>query len=281
LLWNVIAVLVQLSHRLPFFLSVFPSAHLMEVQLTPLRLFRTFFDNYWNKGILVTPENDGMVSELPYPADVPLWYVRDLMVMVLLAPVIWWSVRRAGRWLVVVLGAVWYLRPLLSPTWGEGWGTMLLDAAFFFSWGSYHAICGGSPVKETCKPWPVVLIYLPIAFADALTKGWEYSILIHRAGILVGIVAVVCIAARLSERGRCGAAASLSGGSFLVFALHTLVMDDIGKALFTALHLPMGTITLLLLYVCVPTLTTLFCLGVYLTLRHLFPSLCRLLTGGR
>ena len=281
LLWNSIAVLVQLSHRLPLLSSVFPGAHLTEVRLTPLRLLRTFADHYWNRGILVTPEVDGMVSELPYPADVPLWYVRDLMLMVLLSPVVWWLVRRSGRWLSVTLGAIWYLRPVMFPTWGEGWGTMLLDAAFFFSWGSYHAICGGSPVKETCKPWPVVLIYLPIACADALTKGWEYSILIHRAGILVGIVAVVCIAARLSERGRCGAAASLSGGSFLVFALHTLVMDDIGKALFTALHLSPSAGTLLLLYFIVPTTTILFCLGVYLALRPLFPSLCRLLTGGR
>ena len=147
LLWNVIAVLVLLSHRLPFLSYVFPSAHLMEVQLTPLRLFRTFFDNYRNKGILVTPENDGMVSELPYPADGPLWYVRDLMIMVLLAPVIWWFVNRVGHWLVIVLGAIWYLRPLLFLMWGEGWGTMLLDAAFFFSWGAYYGIRGLSPLK--------------------------------------------------------------------------------------------------------------------------------------
>ena len=281
LLWNVVAVLVQLSHRLPFLSYVFPSAHLMEVQLTPLRLFLTFFDNYWNKGILVTPENDGMVSELPHPADGPLWYVRDLMVMVLLAPVIWWSVRRAGRWLVVVLGAVWHLRPLLFPMWGEGWGTMLLDAAFFFSWGAYYGIRGLSPLNGIPKLWPVALIYLPLAIADALTKGWEYNIFIHKAGILLGIVAIFYIATRLVECGKFGAMASLAGSSFLVFALHTLVMDDIGKVLFTALNLPINMGTLLLLYFIVPSFTILFCLGMYLILKRIAPSLCNLLTGGR
>jgi len=281
LLWNVIAVLVQLSHRLPFLSSVFPSAHLMEVQLTPLRLFRTFFDNYWNKGILITPENDGMVSELPYPTDVPLWYVRDLMVLVLLAPAIWWIVKRAGRWLVVVLGTIWYLRPLLFPMWEEGWGTMLLEAAFFFSWGAFYGIRGLNPLNRIHKLWPVALIYLPLAIADALTKGWGYNILIHKAGILVGIVAVVCIAARLVEKGKGGAVASLAGGSFLVFALHTLVMDDIGKALFSALHLIPSVGTLLLLYFIVPSITILFCLVMYLALKRIAPPLCRLLTGGR
>ena len=281
LLWNVIAVFVQLSHRLPFLSSVFPSAHLMEVQLTPLRLFHTFFDNYWNKGILVTPENDGMVSELPYPADGPLWYVRDLMVMVLLAPVVWWLVRRAGRWLVIVLGAVWYLRPLLFPMWGDGWGTMLLDAAFFFSCGTFYGIRGLNPLNVTHKLWPVVLIYLPLAIADALTKGWEYNICIHKAGIVLGIVAIVRIATYLVETGKARASAMLAGSSFLVFALHTLVMDDIGKVLFTVLHLPINTGTLLLLYFIVPSMTILFCLAVFVALRRLAPPLCRLLTGGR
>ena len=165
--------------------------------------------------------------------------------------------------------------------WGDGWGTMLLDAAFFFSWGAYYGIRGLSPLNGIRKLWPVALNYLPLAIADALTKGWGCNVFIHKAGIVVGIVAIVSVATHLVEMGRARPSATLVGGSFLVFALHTLVMDDIGKALFTALHLPMGTITLLLLYVCVPTLTTLFCLGVYLTLRHLFPSLCRLLTGGR
>ena len=281
LLWNVIAVLVQLSHRLPFLSSIFPSAHLMEVQLTPLRLFRTFFNNYWNKGILVTPENDGMVSELPYPADVPLWYVRDLMVMVLLAPVIWWLVRRAGRWLVVVLGAIWFLRPLLFPMWGDGWSTMLLDAAFFFSCGAFYGIRGLSPLNESRKLWPVALIYLPLAIADAMTKGWEYNIFIHKTGIVLGIVAIVRIATYLVEMGKARASALLAGSSFLVFALHTLVMDDIGKVLFTVLHLTPDVGTLLLLYFIVPSITILFCLVVYAVLRRLTPPLCRLLTGGR
>ena len=281
LLWNVVAVLVQLSHRLPFLSTVFPSAHLMEVQLTPLRLFRTFFDNYWNKGILVTPENDGMVSELPYPADVPLWYVRDLMVLVLLAPAIWWIVKRAGRWLVVVLGTIWYLRPLLFPMWEEGWGTMLLEAAFFFSCGAFYGIRGLNPLNESCRLWIVALIYLALAIADALTKGWEYNIFLHKAGIVLGIVAIFYIATRLVECGKFGAMASLAGSSFFVFALHTLVMDDIGKALFSALHLIPSVGTLLLLYFIVPSITILFCLVMYLALKRIAPPLCRLLTGGR
>ena len=103
----------------------------------------------------------------------------------------------------------------------------------------------------------------------------------HKAGILLGIVAIFYIATRLVECGKFGAMASLAGSSFLVFALHTLVMDDIGKVLFTALNLPINMGTLLLLYFIVPSFTILFCLGMYLILKRIAPSLCNLLTGGR
>ena len=158
---------------------------------------------------------------------------------------------------------------------------MLLDAAFFFSWGAFYGIRGLNPLNRIHKLWPVALIYLPLAIADALTKGWEYNIFIHKAGILLGIVAIFYIATRLVECGKFGAMASLAGSSFLVFALHTLVIDDIGKVFFTALHLPINMGTLLLLYFIVPSFTILFCLGMYLILKRIAPSLCNLLTGGR
>ena len=37
------------------------------------------------------------------PLNMPLWFLRDLMVMALLAPVAYWSVRRLGFWLLGVL----------------------------------------------------------------------------------------------------------------------------------------------------------------------------------
>ena len=71
LLWNVIAVLVQLSHRLPFLSSVFPGAHLMEVQLTPLRLFRTL-QHYFPASVLLRYcSHYSPVSALPVEPHLP------------------------------------------------------------------------------------------------------------------------------------------------------------------------------------------------------------------
>ena len=281
LLWNVIAVLVTLSHSLPFFSSVFPSAHLMEVHLTPLRLLRTFVDNYWNRGILVSPEWEGIASVEPYPADVPLWYVRDLMLMIFLSPLIQWLIQRAGWRIVVALGVLWCLRSVLFPMWNEGWGTMLLTAAFFFTWGAACGIWGTDIVERMWRWRAALLLYPPVAIADALTKGWDWNTCIHHSGILLGIIAILCVSSHLVVLGRERALSMLAGGSFFVLAFHSLVMDDLGKLLFTTLHLSVTPFTLLLLYLAVPTLTILFSLATYIALRHLAPPLCHLLTGGR
>ena len=280
--WNILAILISASHKLPFLSSVFSNAYKMEFHFSFIRVFNTFFANLKNEGIIVTPITDELaeVSQMPYPIDVPLWYVRDLMVMVLLSPIIYWMIRRLGKWLIVALGIVWYFyRALFLPD--GGWTALLSCAAFFFSWGAYYSINKQNLVLNIGKyryaPW----LYIPIAIADTLTKGTDYNIFIHEAGILVGIVAAVVIVSNLLRSGKIKVNDTLANCSFFVFALHTLIMSDIGKILFTVLHLSDTTSAMLFLYIAVPTLTIALCILLYVVLKRYAPSVCSLLTGGR
>lgn len=58
-LWNLVAILITLFHQLPFLSSVFPNAGKTNVIISPVRLFYTFFANYINEGIFVTPDIGG------------------------------------------------------------------------------------------------------------------------------------------------------------------------------------------------------------------------------
>lgn len=281
-LWNILAILLSASHKLPFLSSIFPNAYKTEFHFSIIRVFNTFFANLKNEGIIVTPITDELaeVSQMPYPIDVPLWYVRDLMVMILLSPIIFGMIQRLGKWFIVALGIVWYFYQALFLPDG-GWTALLSRATFFFSWGAYYSINKQNFVlimeKYRYAPW----LYIPIAIADTLTKGTDYNIFIHEAGILVGIVAVVVIVSYLLRSGKIEVNDTLANCSFFVFALHTLIMNDIGKLLFTVLHLPDNTFAMLFLYIVVPTLTIFFCVFLYVVLKRYAPSVCNLLTGGR
>ena len=89
ILWNLIAVLMQVLYHIPLLLNN------ADIHFSLARFFKAFFAS---EGIFVSSAEQTMVGGgFPYPINLPMWYVRDLMVMVLLAPVIYWLTKRMGK----------------------------------------------------------------------------------------------------------------------------------------------------------------------------------------
>lgn len=282
-LWNIIAILIKVSYKLPFLSSVFPNAYKTDILLTPERLFNTFFANFENEGIFVSPvvkEATTGISNNPFPIDVPMWYVRELIVMVILAPILYWLIKRIGIWFITILGIIWYfIMPMLLPD--GGYPVLFFTAAFFFSCGAYFSINRMSFVDYMRKAQYIPLLYILLAIVDTFTKKTDYNIFIHEAGILAGVVSAVIITSYLIEKGIVKVNSTLANGSFFVFALHTLIINDIGKVVFSVFHLGDNTCSMLFLYFVVPTITTIICVMIYMFLRKYLHNVCNLLTGGR
>ena len=277
-LWNMIAIMWQFKCFLPEVSTFLPP---VEFQLTPLRILNTFFCDY--NGIFASAQN-AEVGGVIIPIDGPLWYVRDLMVMVLLSPVVYWVTKNVGLWFVVINGLVWFFAQLFiskdSPI--DIYISMLITASFFFSLGAYYSICKDNFVMHFRKMEYAIYIYIYIAIADVLTKDMQYNIYIHKAGILLGIVSVVFIASKLLENNRVNVNKTLANSSFFIFALHYLIVDDIGKMALLLLHIPDNNpFAMLALYFGTTIFTILICLGLYMFLRKYTPCICNLLTGGR
>lgn len=282
ILWNIIAILIQSFRMLPSLSFIFPNAYKTEFHFSLERLFNAFFAENSSGGLFVTPNEDVLteMSDNIFPIDVPLWYVRDLMIMVLLAPVLYWLIRRLGVWLVAMMGLSWFLmKPVILPN--EGWLAQLCTATFFFSWGAYYSIYKQSFVEQMRRMRFVPLLYIVLVVGDTLTKGVNYNPVIHNAGIIAGIVTVVLVASYLLETGKGKVYTTLANSSFFVFALHTLIIGDIGKVLFKCLHLPDNTYAMLLLYFTTPIITIVFCVGLYVILKRYVPAVANLLTGNR
>lgn len=283
LLWNIIAILIQASYKLPFLSSVFPHANKMDIILSPERLFNTFFAYYENEGIFVSSVAEEVLTEAnkyPFPINFPLWYVRDLIVMVILSPLIYWMIKRCGLWFISLLGMVWFFTDSLIFTEG-GYATFFFTAAFFFSSGAYFSINGRSFVECMRQAKYVPLIYLPLAFADTVTKGADYNVFIHESGILTGVASAVIVSSYLIEKGTVRVHSALTDSCFFILALHILIMSNIGKVLFSILHLPDSTYSMLLLYFFVPIITITLCTLTHVFLGKYLHPVCKLLTGGR
>lgn len=276
ILWNLIFIAYSAFRLLPFMARFFPNAYKTQIDLSLPAILQTF----WNakEGIFIRPIED-LTTEINnsiYPIDVPLWYVRDLMIAIICAPILYWLIRKTGKYFIILLGIAWYAtRPF-----DFGHPNQLLTAFFFFSWGAWHSINRQDFVRSFRKLSSSPLLYAVLALADTLTKETTWNCYIHSAGIIVGIIAAVVVTANLLEKGKIRTSSFLANGSFFIFALHTLFMGDLSKVIFIFAG-SQSPVFLLFLYFFVPISTTLICLGLYKGLKTYFPTCAKLLTGGR
>lgn len=279
LLWNLIALLVKATKMLPIFCSIFKNMGNIEFRFSLIRLFRTFFYDDGNSGLFIDHFQIIHVTT-PLPINGPMWYVRDLMVIILLTPLIYWLTKKFKYWFIIGLAIYLYLfGHLLLP---EGsYLSLVIDYMFFFSWGAYYSINKQNLTSEMQKLKYVAYIFIPAIFIDLFTIDTKYNTYIFLPYIIIGIISIFIITSILMEKGKLHINNTLANCSFFVFALHSLILNDLGKLLFMACQLNDTPLVLLFLYIAIPTITIVICVWLYKLLNKYLPTICGLLTGGR
>ena len=280
ILWNIIAILWRLKCLLPGISSFYRP---VEIKVSSSRIFNTFFCNVDNSGIIVGSTLTN-VPEGILPIDGPLWFVRELMLMVVISPVIYWLIKKGNLWFLSLLGIVWFCSSwfLLNDSFLKMYASQFLMSLFFFSWGAFYSINRQNLVLVFRRFYSAPFIYILLAIADALTQDLEYNGLIHNTGLLAGVVSMVVVASHLLEFGVKSFSRTLVNSCFFIYALHDLFITEVGKIAFLMLHVPeKNPHAMLSLYLIVSVFTTIGCLFLYMSLRRYAPRMCNLLTGGR
>lgn len=211
------------------------------------------------------------------PLVAPLWFLRDLLVVSLASPLVYWWVRRLRMWGIVLLGLCYASDvcpqlPGLSPV-----------AVFFFSFGAYYSLNGKDMVvsmrrMEVPAALAAVVFFVPSVMLMGRTTP---------AGQLVmpffdffGVITTVNLFSRLAERG-CRLGMRYAKASFFIYALHCiLILPYVSKAM-QALLPSEHPAVLALRYVATPVVILSVCLALYVLLRCCCPKLLGLLTGDR
>lgn len=217
------------------------------------------------------------------PFDIPTWFLHNLMVMCLLAPLVWWLIKRAGPLLPIATGLYWFC------TWNTGGLREHLFfyhayAPFFFSLGAWVAIKRVDFVALLAPhKWLPALAVLTSALFAWQCRNEQLFTYLHSLNVLACAAAAIHIATRLDGSRLAQFCASLAPATFFVYAMHhmpaqALFKRVMGAALPDAVnHLP-HIVALQLLWT---ALVTLLCLATYFFLRRYMPRLGALLAGGR
>lgn len=276
ILWNLIALVWNLKRCIPYVSSFYQPA---EIQFSLSRLINTLFCYTYTNGIIVIPSLSNISSGI-YPINGPLWYVRDLMLLIIISPIIYKLIKTCGIWFVSFLCGVWFVSPFFRLS--ESYASLFIIALFFFSWGAFYSIYKKNIIICFRKYKYLPILYIIVAVTDTTTRVIDYNIYINNVEILLGVFSVFIISSYLLEFGLGKVNQTLANSSFFIFACHQMFLNDIGRTFFILLHIPESNpYIMLVFYFVVPLFTIMICLTFYMLLKRFFPHICNILTGGR
>ena len=214
-----------------------------------------------------------------YPCNVPLWYIRDLMVCCILSFVIYQWIKRTKGYGVILLGLC-YVFDLWPDLYGFG-----TRGIFFFSVGAYFAINKKNMV-ETLRHGRkfayivfVVLMLLSLKYALPITGHY---LMVYRVYVVFGVWAIFNLAYSFYRKIKISSCPLLTESVFFILAVHTIGLITVCNRLVAKVLADDSPVFVLgIRYLITPFLVVGVCLLLYVLIKKLFPRFLSVITGGR
>ncbi|WP_304559741.1 acyltransferase family protein [Sphingomonas immobilis] len=216
---------------------------------------------------------DAVFGFTHFPIAYPFWFIRDLMVLAILALPLHLILTRTS----------WLLPALLVPCWVASWWFLPLpaiEATTWFTIGAALALRGRSLFAWEERMTLFAPLYLVLLIADIVMRlryDWWW---LHQPAIALGVATALCLPRYVMRARRMSAALlTLSGASFFVFAAQEPLMTLVRKLLYSVLSPTPGVVTAV--YMLEPLAIAALLVAVYFTLRRLLPRFTATISGNR
>lgn len=239
--------------------------------------FNIFWE--WNKWGGGYPNWLGQCIESTGPYNLPLWYLRDLIIICLLTPVLYVVLKKFGKYFLALL-CILYFGGITTGFPGTGTSTVL-----FFGLGAYLAINRRNIVTEfrkiekPCYVIALVFMFIATYFSGSRSPIGHYF---YCGYILTGVVSAFNLASRLLENNKVKVHPILTSSVFFIYAFHTnWIVSIYDRILNKALTLvgidPINIIT----YITTPFAKAAICIIICILIDKYFPKMGKVLTGNR
>lgn len=220
---------------------------------------------FWDRG---SYDNGNFV-----PLLCPFWYIRNLFIMCLLSPLLYYIIRYVREGFLILI-AVWWL--------------MTYDNAFipqtilFFSMGAYFSIHEINPLILAIKHKGLFLtLFVLFGISDIAMHtivGTPINLQAHRLSLIFNIPALLLLADLCISKGY--SSKLLPNAAFIVFAVHYPIVVVLRKVCAAKFADASDGVHILLYFVCV-IIATLLSLGIYQLLSRYMPKVKNVLSGNR
>lgn len=281
IIWNLIPFFIDLGLKLSKPLlhgwSWFEYGRFVIDQINTNGFLNVFWK--WNTWGGYYPNWLGQYIENSGPYNLPLWYLRDLIVVTLLTPLLYVLVKKAGRAFIAIL-IVLYFGGISSSIPGTSTTTLL-----YFSTGAYLAINRKNIIVEfrkienPCYLLAVIFMLLATYFSGNRSPIGHYF---YCGYILTGVVSAFNIASRLLESGKTKVHPILTSSVFFIYAFHTNWFVGLYDRILNKGFAILGADSVnVFTYVTTPFVKAVICILVFVLINRYVPRVGKVLTGSR
>ena len=220
---------------------------------------------FWDRG---SYDNGNFV-----PILCPLWYIRNLIIMSILSPLLYYLIRYV-RELFLIIVAVWWMT---TPH-----NAFISQTILFFSLGAYFAILNKNPLETVDRNKGIFLtLFSVFAIGDILSHvyiGTPINLQIHRISLIFNIPAFLLLGDWCVRHGY--TSKFLPNAAFIVFCVHYPIVVILRKFCIATYLNASDPVHILLYFACV-VISTVLSLSIYLVLNQYFPKVNNILSGNR
>lgn len=259
LLWNMLLLILYLIAYVFGFPQDINQKSI--VDFTPIDYVRLF----WDRGTY----DDGNYV----PLLCPLWYIRNLLVMSIISPLLYYFIRYI-RELFLFFVAIWWMT---TPH-----NAFISQTVLFFSLGAYFSIHDIDPLEAIYNRKRLVLaLFVLFAIGDILSHvyiGTPVNLQIHRLSLIFNIPALFLLGDWCVRHGY--TSKWLPNTTFVVFCVHYPIVVVLRKLCATQYSDASDLVHILLYFSCV-IISTVLSLSIYQILNKYFPKVKNILSGNR
>lgn len=214
-------------------------------------------------------------SGLDGPIDGPLWFMRDLMVMMIISPVLFYLIKK-----IRILLPLFFLSLYIFGL-GLGLSGFSPVALGFYTMGAFFAIFkfDFSLFPKSSKEF-LLLLYFTLLVAVVIMNDYGIEISwLKNSLVVIGVFASIGWTAWLSENKGVKISPFLTSSTFFVYASHCVIIQ-----FFIRLASRMGIqhdMYFCLMYFVCPLLTLIVILFIYKCFLKFLPSVAKVISGGR
>lgn len=212
------------------------------------------------------------------PIDVPLWFLRDLIVVSFMAPVVYFFIKKARIYAILVLFVAYVTRlwPLLSG--------FSITAFFYFSVGAYFAVYRINIIAFVRRfgfyslPFSLLLFFPSVYYNGPETIVGDN---IYPFYILFTVFSAFFVSTWLVENTKIRPVPLLVKSCFFVYALHKLFLLQFVQQGLHAVVPGVSGEEDGFCYLASPIVAAVFCVCIYVLFSRFFPKATSLFCGNR